>query len=174
MKELVVNKSANRTAAIVAVVLLLLGLVGFFVLQGRHGREMKDLRAEARLTATGLAMDVTRTLATTISDDAARLEHAMLDAQLAAIVRGRHVAAVMVVNRNGEVVATTDQRQAGRQMDDVASQAALAVNEVTAMETQPTPGQIEVAAPLFVGPERIGTVRVFVELGEFTPLPASK
>ena len=174
MEELVAKRSANRTAAIVAVVLLVLGLVGFFVLQGRHGREMNDLRAESSpdrdRPGHGRDQDPGDHDIRRRSPPQARDARRPAGRDRPRPPRRRRDGG----DRSGEVVATTDQRQAGRQMDDEASQAALAVNEVTATETQPTPGQIEVAAPLFVGPERIDTVRVFVELGEFTPLPASK
>ena len=162
------------TTLIVAAVLIIIGFIGFLVLQGRHGKALIAQHERAVATASEMAIDLTRVLATTIADDAARLEHAMLDMQLATIVRGRHVAGVVVLNPSGEVLATTDQRWAGRTLDDAETVAAMAVNEATLMPSTPMPGQIEVAAPLFVGSDRLGTLRVFVDLGEFGPSDSSK
>ncbi len=168
------KRSGLRPILIVAAVLIVIGFIGFLVLQGQHGKALKAQHDRAAATASEMAIDLTRVLATTIADDAARLEHAMLDMQLATVVRGRHVAAVVVLNPSGEVLATTDQRWAGRTLDDAETMAAMAVNEATVMPAAPVPGQIEVAAPLFVGPDRLGTVRVFVDLGEFGPSSSSK
>ena len=168
------NRSRILAPVIVAGVFIVLGFVGYLSLQGQHKKAQAALRLAATEEIVDLSLDLTRTLATTIADDAARLEHAMLDAQLATVVRGRRVTGVQVLNQDGQVVATTDQRQAGRIAEDEASQAALKVGEVTLMEARPAPGQIEVAAPLFLGPERVGTVRVFMELGDLAPSPSSK
>lgn len=93
----------------------------------------------------------------------------MLDSQLGAMVRGHRVAGIMVLSPSGEVVATTDQRWAGRTLDDAAATSALAVAEVSVRGEGQTPGQVEVAAPLFVGSQRVGAVRVFFDLAPVAP-----
>lgn len=168
------NRSKILAPVIVAGVFIVLGFVGYLSLQGQHKKAQVALQKAATEEIVDLSLDLTRTLATTIADDAARLEHAMLDAQLATVVRGRRVTGVQVLNQDGQVVATTDQRQAGRVSEDDATLAALKVGEVTLMDARPAPGQVEVSAPLFLGPERVGTVRVFFDLGDLAPLPSTR
>lgn len=172
-----------KAIGITVLVCTLVGAIAYVWLQAKHRKEIEQLQAAAAAEITALrqtastvavelATDLTQVLGTTISDDVARVEHAMLDAQLATIVRGHRVSGVIVMNPNGEVVATTDQRFAGRTLDDAAAKAATAVTEITVQPTSATaPGHIEVAAPLSVGTTRLGTVRVFVDVSPFAEPP---
>ncbi len=169
-----------RPILIAAGIPVVLALAGYVWMATAHSREVKqlkaqheqqvdDVRAAAADLASALAADISLVLGTTVADDVARQEHAMLESQLAVIVRGKKIAGIVVVNPRGAVLAATDQRYAGRTLDDRASLDAMAVSQVTIMPTVPVPGQVEVAAPLFVGSKRVGTLRVFVELGQFAP-----
>jgi|GEM_PF-4205355 len=170
---------------VTVVVLAIVGTVVFLVKGRDHARELKQLLGEAdervasAQAAAGelgreLAGDIARCLAATIADDLIRPERSMLDAQLAAIVRGDHVAGVLVLGPGGEVIAATDRRFAGRTLDDPTAMRALATTAVTVMPDGPAPGQVEAAAPLYAGSERVGTVLVFVDLGDFAMVPAAE
>lgn len=159
---------------------VVLAVAGYVWMATSHSREIKQLnaqheqqvdgvRAAAVDLASALVADITLVLGTTVADDVARLERAMLESQLAVIVRGKKIAGIVVVDPRGAVLAATDQRYAGRTLDDPASLDAMAVSQVTIMPTVPVPGQVEAAAPLFVGSKRVGTLRVFVELDQFAP-----
>lgn len=168
-----------KAIGITVLVLTLLGVIAYVRLQAKHQKEIEQLQAAnaaevaglrqtASTVAIELATDLTQVLGTTISDDVARAERGMLEAQLATIVRGHRVTGVIVMDPKGEVIASTDQRFAGRTLDDAAAQAAMAVNEPSVL---PAPSgasdQIEVAAPLSVGTTRLGTVRVFIDVSPF-------
>lgn len=167
------------------VVLAMVGAVVFFVESRGHAKELEQLLGEAdeRVTSAQsaaselgreLAGDIARVLAATIADDLVRADRSMLDAQLAAVVRGDHVVGVVVLGPGGEVIAATDQHFAGRTLDDPAAERALASTAVTVMPDGPATGQVEAVAPLFAGSERAGTVRVFVSLGDFAMAPVAE
>lgn len=168
-----------KAIGITVLVLTLVGAIAYVFLHARQRKEIEQLQAAGAAEVAGLhqtastvvvelATDLTQVLGTTISDDVARAEHGMLEAQLATIVRGHRVTGIIVMNPKGEVIASTDQRFAGRTLDDAAAQAAMAVSEPTVLPTSTgTSGQVEVAAPLFVGTTRLGTVRVFIDVSPF-------
>lgn len=174
------NGGSFKPVLITAVILVVLAAAGFVWMTTMHSREVKQLKAEygqqvddtraaATDMASALAADIALVLGTTVADDVARLQRATLESQLAAVVRGKKIAGIVVMDRRGAVVAATDQRYAGRTLDDRASLDAMAVSQVTIMPAAPVSGNTEAAAPLFVGSERVGTLRVFVELDQFAP-----
>lgn len=174
------NGGSFKPVLIAVGILVVLALVGYVWMTTMHSREVKqlkaecgqqveDIRAAATDLASALAADIALVLGATVADDVARLEHAMLESQLAAVVRGKKIAGVVVMDPRGAVLAATDQRYAGRTLDDRASLDAMAVSQVTIMPAVPVSGQVEAAAPLFVGSKRVGTLRVFVELDQFAP-----
>ncbi len=169
---------AARAAAILVVILLLAGGTGYLYLRAQHRNELAaandraaqatdQMQAEADRMGRQLAEDIGRVLAVTLAGDVARVEHATLDLKLASIVRGNRITGVIVLSPDGAVIATTDLRYAGRTLDDPASQRAMSVEEVTVSPEAPAPGQVEVDAPLRSGGDRIGSLRVFVDLGSF-------
>jgi len=180
-----VRSAANRGGAVVAVLVTFLvcaalAAAGYGYLRfsdsrqraesmAREQAQSSELRQQAETAVLDLAQDIARTLATTVSDDVVRVENAMLESQLAAIVRGKRVAGVVILNARGNVVATTDQRYAVTSASDPATSRAMAATTVTVEPDTPVPGQVEVAAPLYVGSERVGTARVFVNLEPFAP-----
>lgn len=166
-----------RTFVSIVVVLIVASLAaGYLVLTSGHRRALAEVREaadirqaathrEAAITARELAEDTARILATAIAPAVVRGEFGALEGELAAMVRGHRLAGVIVLDRAGVVLATTDRRWAGRTLDDPMSLAALSVPTITVAPEAPAPGQIEIQAPLVVGSERVGTLRVMVELG---------
>ncbi len=164
----------KKFLAIVVVLLIVAGGIGYLVLQSKHAAELKHVRetAQAQVIAQqkkdahavmDLAQDLTRTLAVTLADDIARKDFPSVESQLESIVQGRRVAGILVLDQDGNVLAATDLRYHGRRMDDAATRAALGVTTVTAAAEPPAPGQLEVDAPISSGGRRIATLRVFFE-----------
>ncbi len=167
----------QRFLAILVVVLLAVGGVGFFVVRSQQRSAMQTLEqrldqavAEQKQQDAGiardLAMDLTRVLAATTASTVARGDAETLNSELAAAVKGRRLAGVIVVDPAGVVVASTDLRYRDRTLDDPATQHALEVAEVSVAAAPPAPAQAEVDAPLFVGSQKVGALRVFVDLGD--------
>jgi hypothetical protein len=181
------TRGRSGGGAVVAVLVTLLvcavvGLAGYGYLHFRHSQERADTvaRAEAQVTETrqqaqalgvDLAQDIARTLGATMADDVGRVEHAMVESELAAIVRGKRVVGVVVLSTKGDVIATTDQRYAVTSASDPDTKRALDASTLTLEPDTPVPGQVEVVAPLYVGSDRVGTARVFVNLAPFAPPP---
>ena len=168
---------ARATATVVVILILAVG-TGYLYVRARHrtalatvcadaAQATEQLQAQADRMGRQLAEDIGRILAVTLSEDVARVEHAVLDLKLASIVRGNRVTGIIVLGPDGAVLATTDLRYAGRTLDDPASERAMAVDQVTVSPEAPAPGQVEVDAPLRSAGERIGSLRVFVDLGSF-------
>lgn len=165
----------QRFLAILLIVILAAAGVGYLVLQAKHGKEVAAVRAaaEERVEAehrqaaavTGeLAEDLARALAVTLADDVARQDTAALETEVAALVRGHRIAGVIVLDRDGNVLATSDLRYRDRRLDDPATRAALEANEVTTAAEPPAPGQTEVDAPVLSAGRKVGAIRLFVEL----------
>ncbi len=169
---------AARAAAILVVVLLLVAGAGYLYLQAQHRQALAAARDQAAQATEQLQMnadrmgrqlaeDIGRILSVTLAEDVARVEHAALDLKLASIVRGNRITGIIVLSPDGAVLATTDLRYAGRTLDDPASQRAMSVDKVAVADEAPAPGQVEVDAPLRSAGERVGSLRVFVDLGPF-------
>lgn len=167
----------RRFLGILVVLLLLAGTIGYLVLRSQQRSAIEALQAqkdqavvEQRQQDAGvardLAMDLTRALAATTASTVARGEADTLNSELAAVVKGKRVAGIIVVDPTGVVVASTDLRYRGRTLQDPATQHALAVAEVSLAAAPPAPSQVEVDAPLFVGSQEVGALRVFVDLGD--------
>jgi len=165
----------QRFLAILLVIVLAAAAAGYFVLQRAHGKEVTALRAaaEERIEAERqnaaevvgqLAQDLAGALAVTLADDVARQDVAALEAEVAAIVQGHRVAELVVLDGEGNVLATSNLRYRGRRLDDPATRRALAVTEVTTVEEAPSPGQLEVDAPILSAGRRVGTLRLFIEV----------
>ena len=162
----------KKFLAIVVVLLIIAGGIGYLVLQSKHAAELKKVQdaAEAQVVAQqkkdqsaimDLAQDLSRTLAVTLADDIARKDFAAVEGQLGSVVQGRRVAGVLVLDQDGTVLAATDLRYHGRRLDDPATRAALGVTAVTVAQEPPAPGQVEVDVPVTSGGKRIATLRVF-------------
>ena len=171
-----------RTVVSIVVVLIVVGLLtGYWMLTSGHRRALDEIREtaamqrtadhrEAVVTARELAEDTARILATAIAPAVIRGEFGALEGELAAMVRGHRLAGIIVLDRAGVVLATTDRRWAGRTLDDPMSLKAMDIHQITVAPEAPAPGQIEVQAPLVVGSERVGTLRVMVELGSLAAI----
>ncbi len=165
----------QRFLIILLVTVLAAGAVGYLILQRAHGKAIAELRAtaEERVEAERrqaaevlgqLAQDLARTLAVTLADDVARQDVAALEAEVAAVVQGNRIAGVLVLDDEGNVLATSDLRYRDRRLDDPATRRALAVTTVTTAEEPPSPGQLEVDAPILSAGRRVGTLRLFVDV----------
>lgn len=167
----------QRFLLVIIGILVLTLAVGFFWLTSSHRQTVakEQERAEELLAETRqetvevvreLCEDLARVLATAIAPAVARGEFAALESELAAMVRGHRLVGVIVLDGTGRVLASTDRHWAGRTLDDPLSRQALAVSEVVAAQDGPAPGQREIHAPLLVGTQQIGALRVIFELGE--------
>ena len=161
----------------VIVVLLVVIAVGYAWLGIIHSRNLAALEeeteeriAENRLVASRMARelseDLTRVVAIAAAVNVAAGEVGRLEAELGAMVRGHRLAAVIVLDRTGRVLASTDRRWAGRTLDDPLTLHALTVTEVGPAPEAPAPGQLEIHAPLLVGAQQVGALRVAVDLGD--------
>ncbi len=167
----------RRFLGILVVLLLVAGAVGYFLLRSQSRSAIQALEAQMDQAvasqkekdagiARDLALDLTRTLAVTMASTVARGDADTLNSELAAVVKGKRVAGVIVVDPTGTVLASTDLRYRGRTLDDSATQHALEISEVSLAAGPPAPAQVEVDAPVFVGSQKVGALRVFVDLGE--------
>ncbi len=165
----------QRFLAILLIVVLVAAGVGYLVLQTRHGRELAAVRAaaEGRVEAehrqaaqvtSELAEDLARALAVTLADDVARQDTAALESEVAELVRGHRLAGIIVLDRDGNVLAASDLRYKNRRLDDPATRAALAATQVTTAAEPPAPGQTEVDAPVLSAGRKVGAIRIFLEL----------
>ena len=165
----------QKALAILLVIVLVAAGIGYFILQRQLDSKIERITAEtharvaecenrARDMARQYAEDIATVLSVTLADDIARQETASVDAKLAAIVQGHRITGVIVVGQDGKVLSATDLRYRGRTLDDEASHRALAVEKVTASDAAPSPGQLEVDAPVFSGGQRLATLRVFCDL----------
>lgn len=171
-----------KAVFITILVLVIAGAAGFLWLSHQHTLELGRLQTDAMTqqaetarqataVATDLASDLTATIAVLIADDVGRLEFERVNAALATVVHGHRVAGVVVLAPDGTVVAATDQRFAGRTMEDVETRAALKATAVTVVPNERAPGEVEIVAPLVSANQNVGAVRVFVDLGSFAPRP---
>ncbi len=165
----------QRFLAILLVVLLAAGAVGYLVLRNTHEKALSAARAaaEERVEAERshaaevigeLAEDMARALAVTMADEVARQDVAALETEVAAVVQGHRVAGVLVLDTEGNVLATSDLRYRGRRQDDEAARRAMAVTAVTRAPEPPAPGQLEIDAPILSAGRRAGTLRLFIDV----------
>ncbi len=165
----------RRFVAIVIVVLLLAGAGGYLVLERAHRAELAAVRgeAEARIeaerraavaTVRELAEDIARTLAAAVAPAVAAGDRERLDAVAAAAVAGHRIAAVLILDPGGEVVATSDLRFRGRRLGEAWARAALAAQAPTVLDEPATPGQLQAAAPVVSGGARLGAVIVRLDV----------
>lgn len=166
----------NRFLAILLIVAIVAGAVGYVVINARHEKELSAVRAaaEGRVEAEtrraheiseDLAVDLARVMATTLADDVARQEGAAIEAQLAAAVKGHRIAGVIVLSPEGDVLAATDMRYSGRRLEDPNTLAALRATKAAAAEQPPAPGQLEVHAPIVNAGNQVGALRLFLDTG---------
>jgi uncharacterized membrane protein affecting hemolysin expression len=169
-----------KAVSITTLVLVIAGAAGALWFSYQHSQELERVQADAMATraqvlqqatevATDLASDLTATIAVLIADDVGRLEFERVNAALATVVHGHRVAGVVVLAPDGTVVAATDQRFAGRTMGDVETRAALMATGVTVVPNERAPGEVEIVAPLVSANQKVGAIRVFLDLGSFAP-----
>jgi len=171
----------QKALAILLVIVLVAAGIGYLVLERQYNSKIERITAEAHAemaafqnkaaaAAREVAEDTATVLSVTLADDIARQEFAAIDAELAPIVQGHRIAGIIVVGQDGRVLSSSDLRYRGRTLDDEATRRALAVDTVAASPSAPSPGQLEVDAPVFSGGQRLATLRVFFDLGS---LPAA-
>ena len=165
----------QRFLGILVVILVLAGVAGYFTLtyqqRARLARleeasqdKMEQVETSARSATQQLAEDLARVLATAISGDLSRGEYGGLQSEIDAMVRGNRVVRIIVLDASGKVVATTDRRYVGQGTEDEGNRRASAVQTVTVEPGTLAPGQIEVDAPVALGSQQVGAVRVFVNI----------
>jgi cytoskeletal protein RodZ len=170
------ERGAGKVGLVLFLLLVVAGGVGYWWLQRQQQNEIQAVQTSAdkriavakkadEATAKDLAEDIARSLAATLPAAVARGETGALQSQLGLIVQGHRVTAIMVLDVAGKVLATTDLRWVGRAPDDPAAQRAMRVDKVTVQPGTTSSGEVEVDAPLLAGLERVGTLRVFVDLG---------
>ncbi|NOZ95486.1 MAG: hypothetical protein GXP47_12235 [Acidobacteria bacterium] len=170
----------QKALAVLLVIVLVAAGVGYLVLERQYTSKVERITAETHAQVAACqnkatevireyAEDSATVLSVTLADDIARQEFAAVDAELAAIVQGHRIAGVIVVDQEGKVLAATDLRYRGRSLDDEATRQALAVERVTSAATAPSPGQLEVDAPVFSGGQRLATLRIFYDVRGLTP-----
>lgn len=165
----------QRFLGILVVLLVLAGGAGYLTLTYRERSRLatqekaaqdkvQAVEESGRTAAQQLAEDLTRVLATTISGDLSRGEYGSLQSELDAVVRGNRVVRIIVLDAGGRVVATTDRRYAGQGPEEEGNRRAAAVQGVTVESGVLAPGELEVDAPVAVGSQQVGAVRVFVNI----------
>ncbi len=165
----------QRFLGILVVILLLAGVAGYFTLTYRERSKLatqeqaaqdkvQQVESSARSATQQLAEDLTRVLAAAVSGDLARGEYGALQNEVDAMVRGNRVVRIIVLDSSGKVVATTDRRYVGQGAEEEGNRHAAAAPDVTLVPENLAPGEVEVDAPVAVGSQHVGAVRVFVNI----------
>ena len=165
----------QRFLGIIVVILLLAGVAGYFTLTYRERAKLaaqeqaaqekvQQVESSARSATQQLAEDLTRVLAAAISGDLARGEVGALQNEVDAMVRGNRVVRIIVLDSSGTVVATTDRRYVGQGAEAEGNRRAAASQGVSVEPGSLAPGQVEVDAPVALGSQHVGAVRVFVNI----------
>ena len=165
------QRGAGKAVAFVILVLIAIIVGGYFWTQSRLHRETQAARATAQQQGEKLgrelAEDIARTLAGTLYGPVSQGKTASLEPIPANIVRGHRIAAVMVVDPQGKVIATTDLRYSNRTLPESEIQRLANLTGGVIAPTPPARDEVEADAPIQLGGERSGTVRVFVDISPF-------
>lgn len=177
------QRGAGKAVAFVILILVAIIVGGYFWMQHQQQSAVQRAQASAQQQTVELhqqgqqlgqqlAEDIARTLAVTLYDRVSQGQTSALEPILANIVRGHRIATVMVVDPQGKVVATTDLRYANRSLPEEEAQRLSGLTGITIAPTSPARDQVEADAPLQSGGERVGTVRVFVDVSPFAASPS--
>jgi hypothetical protein len=165
----------NRFLGVLVLLLIAAGAAGYFWLTHEQRSRLESQEQTAKLqaqtmqagadtAARQLAGDLTTILATGISGDLLRGDYGTLQNEVDAMVHGHRVVRIIVLGSGGQVVATTDRRYAGRGAEEPGNRLAAGVDSLTVISEDLAPGVIELDSPVLADGQRVGSVRVFVNV----------
>lgn len=174
----------NRFLGVLVLLLIAAGAGGYFWLTHEQGSRLERQEQTAKLqveavqeragtAARRLAGDLTTVLATAISGDLSRGDYGALQSEVDTMVHSERLVRIIVLGSGGQVVATTDRHYVGQGAEEPGNRRAAAVASLTVVSEGLAPGVIELDAPVVAGGQRVGSVRVFVNVS-VAPAPSGQ